>query len=461
MNILYLHTHDTGRVISSYGYKVHTPNYQALIEDSLLFQQAFSVAPTCSPSRAGLLTGVYPHQNGMLGLAQRGFDLEKEKHLAHILAQNGYHTALCGVQHEIGYYTDHEMAVDNLGYQEDLSENHREYNEKDLVIWDEKNADRLANWLEAYDAAKPFFVSYGMHATHRAFPDTIHPEEDPDYSQPALNLPNNEVTRKDFAQYKTSLRTADENIGKVIAALKKSGRYDETIILLTTDHGLAYPFEKCTLNDSGIGVLMAMRVPNSKTAAKSYEGLISHIDVLPTLFDLIKLEKPAYLEGKSFAALFAGENYLGDDAIFGEINFHTSYEPVRAVRTKRYKYIRYFDESYLKINRSNIDHSPVKTLFTEGEHSLETLTKASEYLFDLQYDAFEKNNLASEPAYQETLEQLRDKLKSFMEKTNDPLLQGPIEIRPEWKVNKRQAYAAGSKNPEDYDSLGIVEGGKE
>lgn len=69
MNVLYLHTHDTGCVVSPYGYAVDTPNMQALAEDGLLFEHAFSVAPTCSPSRAGLLTGTYPHQNGMLGLA--------------------------------------------------------------------------------------------------------------------------------------------------------------------------------------------------------------------------------------------------------------------------------------------------------------------------------------------------------------------------------------------------------
>lgn len=94
MNILYLHTHDTGKVISPYGYDVKTPNYQELCDDSLLFNNSFSVAPTCSPSRAGLLTGCYPHQNGMLGLAQRGFKIDEDKHLAQFLNKNGYHTVL-------------------------------------------------------------------------------------------------------------------------------------------------------------------------------------------------------------------------------------------------------------------------------------------------------------------------------------------------------------------------------
>lgn len=452
MNILYIHTHDTGRVISPYGHQVHTPNYQELVEDSMMFQQAFSVAPTCSPSRAGLLTGVYPHQNGMLGLAQRGFELTRELHLANVLKSNGYRTALSGVQHEIGYYTDHEMAIGTLGYQEDLSADNSQYSEKELVIWDQENAEIVADWLKAYHSEEPFFISYGMHATHRAYPDEIHPEEEVEYSLPLGNIPNNDITRQDYAQYKTSLRIADDNVGTVITALKEAGLYDKTIIILTTDHGLAYPFEKCTLHDNGIGVLLAIHVPGSKQTSKSYDGLISQIDIVPTLLDLIQIEKPPYLEGKSFAPIFAGEEVEGNDAIFGEINFHTSYEPVRAVRTQRYKYIRYFDEEYLKINRSNIDNSSIKEFY--AEHGLSDIEKEPECLYDLYYDVHEQNNLAGSEKHQLVLEEMQRKLLDFMKRTNDPLLNGPIEIQPEWKVNKRESYAAGSKDPLDYDSMG-------
>ncbi|MEC6748089.1 sulfatase [Marinilactibacillus sp. XAAS-LB27] len=454
MNIVYLHTHDTGRVISPYGYKVHTPNYQAFCEaeGSVLFQKAFSVAPTCSPSRASLLTGVYPHQNGMLGLAQRGFDLKQEMHLANILKKNDYHTALCGVQHEIGYYTDHEMAIGTLGYKQDLSADHRQYSEKELVIWDQENADKVVNFLKNYQKDQPFFVSYGMHATHRAFPDSIHEDESVDFAQPPVNLPNNEVTREDYARYKTSLRIADENIGKVINVLKEEGLYENTIIIVTTDHGLAYPFEKCTLNDEGIGVLLAMNVPGSTYNKKSYDGLISQIDMVPTLCDLIGISQPDYIEGKSFAGIFTGEYFEENNAVYGHMNFHTSYEPVRSVRTKRYKYIRFFDKDYLRVNRSNIDASPIKEFYKN--HELVEVTKDEECLYDLYYDTFEQNNLVDNERYQEALANMREKLAAVMKKTNDPLLDGKIEIQPEWKVNKRESYATGSKDPKDYDSFG-------
>src|SRR4051794_36763661 len=99
-NILYLHSHDTGRYIQPYGYDVPTPNLQKLASEGILFRQAYDAAPTCSPSRASLLTGHCPHNNGMLGLAHRGFALnDYRQHLAHTLRPYGYQSTLIGIQH--------------------------------------------------------------------------------------------------------------------------------------------------------------------------------------------------------------------------------------------------------------------------------------------------------------------------------------------------------------------------
>lgn len=451
MNVLYLHTHDTGRVVSPYGYGVETPHIQGFCEGAVLFQHAYCASPTCSPSRSALLTGTYPHQNGMLGLAQRGFALDGSRHLARLLSHEGFLSVLCGVQHEVGYYTDHQLAPEALGYEQDITADASGYAEKDLVVWDRENAKRLVSWLESYDGERPFFVSYGQHATHRAWPDAA--PRAADFAQPPVNIPNNEVTRADFACYKASVEMADENYGLALDALERSGHREDTIVLLTTDHGLAYPFEKCTLLDAGTGVLLAMRVPGSHPRGRSFEGLVSHVDVLPTLLDLLGIEKPGYLEGVSHAALFLGEDDPGDEAVFSEINFHTSYEPARAVRTERYKYVRYFDDTWDRVNLSNIDGSTVKNLYLEN--GLAERRKPSECLFDLYYDVFETNNVAHDERYAEVLDDMRSRLRDFMERTDDPLLKGAIEIRPEWKVSRRECVAAGSKNPEDYESLGV------
>src|SRR5579885_602092 len=99
-NILYIHSHDTGRYIQPYGWNVPTPSLQKLASEGILFRRAFSAAPTCSPSRASLLTGHCPHNNGMLGLAHRGFSLnDYSQHILHWLRPHGYRSTLIGVQH--------------------------------------------------------------------------------------------------------------------------------------------------------------------------------------------------------------------------------------------------------------------------------------------------------------------------------------------------------------------------
>ena len=101
MNIIYIHTHDSGRYLQPYGYPVETPNMMRLAQGSTLFRKACCAGPTCSPSRAALLTGTYPHCNGMLGLAGRGFSLrDYDMHLVRWLSKHGYLTALSGIQHE-------------------------------------------------------------------------------------------------------------------------------------------------------------------------------------------------------------------------------------------------------------------------------------------------------------------------------------------------------------------------
>ena len=99
-NILYIHSHDTGRYVQPYGFALPTPRLQQLAEDGVLFRQAFNAAPTCSPSRAALLTGQSPHSCGQFGLTNRGFELhDRPKHLAHTWRRAGYHTVLVGVHH--------------------------------------------------------------------------------------------------------------------------------------------------------------------------------------------------------------------------------------------------------------------------------------------------------------------------------------------------------------------------
>lgn len=454
-NLVYINTHDTGRMISPYGVQVPTENLKAFAKDATLFTRAYCCGPTCSPSRASMLTGTYPHQNGMLGLAQRGFSLNDPKqHLAHHLKSNGYQTALSGIQHETGWYLDmNKEALHQLGYETILTESSEGYQKEDLHIWDQKNVEAAISWLAMLDKDKPFMLSYGMHSTHRPYPVVVDESIDENYVQPLFPLDSNKVTRHDQAQFLTSAKHADENVALLIEALKKYNLYDNTVIIYTTDHGVANPFHKCSLKDNGIGISLIIRHPQ-KGHGKVYDHLISHVDVLPTLCDMLGVHKPDYLEGLSYAEIFEESNKVVRDEIFAEVNFHTSYEPMRCIRNKRYKYICCYDKSWVKLNLSNIDESPSKAYLME--YGLAEMTKPMEALYDCMYDPHETNNLIEDEELQEVLGQLKKKLHEHMVRTNDPLLKGPLEIKKHYKVNKVNCLTASSKNPEDYDPRGRV-----
>lgn len=452
MNVIYIHTHDSGRILSPYGYAVPTPSLSDFAKDATLFRQAYCVSPTCSPSRAALLTGTYPHENGMLGLAQRGFTLDYEKHLVPFLNHHGFHSVLCGIQHEAGWYLDHEHGAETLGYQEDLTNNTDGYRQEDMGRWDLKNADTLVAYLHGYKKTSPLFVSFGMYSTHRRYPDEVDPQIDVNQVIPPYPIPDTPETRLDQARYLTSAKYADQCIGKVIQALKDTGLYEDSIIIFTTDHGLANPFSKCTLFDSGIGVSLLMRVPNAEANGKVVDGLVSHIDVFPTLCDLLHLEKPSWLRGTSFVQNFQDPQAKTRDEIYAEVSFHTSYEPIRCIRSERYKYIRYYDATYRKMNLSNIDESLTKDYFMD--HDLTKRVKYEEALYDTIYDMGERCNLVDNKELQAVKEALSKKLEQHMKETNDPLWEGDIQVLPQWKVNKKECVQASSKNPDDYVSLG-------
>ena len=243
-NILYLHSHDTGRYIQPYGHAVATPCLQKLAEEGVLFRQNFCVTPTCSPSRAALLTGCYPHENGMTGLAHRGYSLnDYRQHIIHTLRREGYVSVLAGVQH-IASPTAEEEAWQVIGY--------------DTCIDGDQYEQQVASFLER-PPKSPFFLTVGFHETHREFPARQDSAENPNYCLPPSPLPDTPETREDMARYKASARELDRKMGIVLDALDRSGLADNTLVICTTDHGIAFPRMKCNLHDSGIGTTLIMR----------------------------------------------------------------------------------------------------------------------------------------------------------------------------------------------------------
>lgn len=415
-NIVYLHSHDTGRWLQPYGYAVPTPNLQRLAEEGVLFRRAFCAAPTCSPSRAALLTGQCAHASGMIGLAHRGFSLNDERqHLAHFLRDAGYTTVLCGMQH-----VTHDPR--GTGYMRIL-----EIANRNAAIV----APAAADFLRSHPAT-PFFLDVGFEETHRDFPHSDAPGGDGRYVQPPRPLPDVPEIRQDAADFHASARDLDLGIGQVLAALEETGQTDNTLVIYTTDHGPAFPGMKCTLTDHGIGVALILRGPGGFSGGQASDALISHLDIYPTLCDLLGLARPTWLEGHSLLPLVRGNTHAIRDAVFAEVTYHAAYEPQRAIRTDRYKYIRRYGERHLPV-LPNCDDSPSKEYWLR--HGWAEQPIPAEQLFDLVFDPNESHNLASEPAYAAIVDGLRQRLDGWMEATDDPLRLGPVPAPPGVQVN--------------------------
>src|SRR3954452_8130694 len=413
-NILYIHSHDTGRYVQPYGYQVPTPNIQLLADQGVLFRKAFCAAPTCSGSRASLLTGQYCHNNGMLGLAHRGWSLnDYGEHLIHPLREVGYRSVLIGEQH-----ISEDPSV--IGYDE-------------VIEVDSHHAGDVAPIaIEALQtASEPFFFSVGFFETHRQFraPTSV---RDSLYSLPPANLPDTPATRRDMAAFKASARSLDQGIGAVLNGLHDLELTEHTLIICTTDHGLAFPGAKATLYDRGTGVMLLMRGPGGFTGGKVYDAMVSHLDIYPTLCDVAGAQQPDFLQGTSLLPLVSDETDRIHDEIFTEVTFHAAYEPTRALRTERWKYIRRFDDNQHPVLSNCDDSARKETLVAAGWPDQIVPT---EQLYDLILDPNEVRNLAGDAAHEQVLGDLRDRLTSWMEETEDPLLLGPVAVPPGAVVN--------------------------
>jgi N-sulfoglucosamine sulfohydrolase len=389
-----------------------------LADQGVLFREAFCAAPTCSGSRASLLTGLFCHNNGMLGLAHRGWRLnDYEQHWIHALRRAGYRSTLIGEQH---------ISVDPgvIGYDEVLPVGS---NRADHV------APLTIEALREAPRTEPWFMSVGFFETHRDFfaPTSV---RDTLYSLPPANLPDVVATRRDMAAFKASARALDQGIGAVLHGLHDFGLVDNTLVICTTDHGVAFPGAKATLFDRGIGVMMIVRGPGGFSGGKVVDAPVSHLDVYPTLCELAGVEAPEWLQGSSLMPLVRGEVERLHEEIFAEVTFHAAYEPQRAIRTERWKYIRRFDDYRYPV-LANCDDSESKQLLVEAGWGKRPVPR--EQLYDLVLDPAEGANLVEDPDCAEPLADLRGRLEDWMRRSDDPLLDGTVAPPPGARVNEQ------------------------
>jgi N-sulfoglucosamine sulfohydrolase len=443
-NIVVLHCHDLGRFLGCYGHAtVTSPNLDGLATSGIRLADAFGTAPQCSPARASLFTGRWPHANGVLGLthANFGWDLHPgEQHLAGRLRAAGYQTVLEGTHHESRRLPDWQVAqrlgfdqVDSSGFAADV-------------------AQRALRDLDAAgDDARPFYLQVGFEEPHRLAGSRDAPgvtgflgdHLEPDWTNGVWIPPylhDSASAREEIAELQGAIRHMDEAAGTVLNGLRERGLEEETLVVFTTDHGLALPRAKCTLYEPGLQVAMLARYPaRGWGGGRSIgDGMVSHLDLVPTVLELLELPQDPSLHGHSLVPMFDGLPYDRRRLVFGEMTHHDYYDPRRSVRTPRFKLIANFSSAPAFMDCSQ-SWSPRCNPVANPLDSHPPLE-----LFDLADDPDELTNLADRPEYAATMAELAVALLDWMRTTGDPLLQGAV-TPPLHRMTLEQLANAGSQ----------------
>jgi len=381
-NVLIVHWHDLGRHLGVYGHPdVDSPRMDRFAAESIVFTRAHATAPLCSPSRGSLFTGRYPQGNGLVGLAHHGWEYRTGvRTLPHILTENGYYTALFGMQHETSY-------PGRLGFAEfDVSNSFCEY-----VV------EHATAWLQ--DApAQPFLLTAGFFETHRPYPRERYEPADPASVHLPDYLPPDDAVRQDLADFYGSITVADAAVGRLLDTLEATGLDRSTWVVFMTDHGPALPRAKSTLYDAGTGIAMIIRPPRDAGIAPSiYEDLFSGVDLLPTLLGVLGIDIPADVDGLSHADNLLherGEVREIRTAVYTTKTYHDSFDPIRAIRTKDYSYIEnYADRPLLDLPWDIADSAPGRIMAPQVRER-----RPQRELYDLRIDPTERRNLLGDGA---------------------------------------------------------------
>ena len=214
-----------------------------------------------------------------------------------------------------------------------------------------------------------------------------------------------------------TITAMDRSAGRVLAALERAGRAENALVVFTTDHGLAMPRAKCTLYDPGLEVALIMRWPGGNIGSGAVNAdLVSNIDVLPTLLESCGIPIPAHVQGRS---LFGGKR----EAVFAEKTFHSYYDPMRCIRTRRHKFIRNFESAFAVEVPADIQQGAI---FRANAGRYSTDRPSALELYDLEADPLEERNLTGTPSLRAVEDELSTALWDWMKETDDPLLRGPV-----------------------------------
>lgn len=412
-----------------YGNKAaRTPNIDALAAGGLRFDAAYLTASSCSPSRASIITGRYPHNNG------KAAELHKpiSGHLPwfpELLRASDYYTALSGKNHMSS--TAPRTGPDARPPAFDLIDAGRARG----------NSGGHANWVSIVRKRpqdKPFFGWFASYDAHRAWdaddewePAKYGAKHDPKRVIVPPFLVDDAETRQDLASYYNEVTRFDYYVGAVVAELRRQEELDNTLIFVLADNGRPFPRAKTRLHDSGMRTALIAHWPSGiSDPGWTSKSLVSVIDIAPTILSVAGIDPPSTMQGVSMLPLFASPHSITRRYAFSEHNWHDYEAHGRSVRDGNYLLVRNF-------RPYQAWQGPADSVRSPSHQSLQTLQRSGKLkpaqqdvflsprpaveLYYLTDDPYQLNNLADTPKLMNRKKNLLSVLERWMDETADSI----------------------------------------
>ncbi|MEM6803119.1 MAG: sulfatase [Bacteroidota bacterium] len=437
----------------AYGHPhIQTPHIDKLAEEGMRFDRAYITASSCSPSRASIIMGRYPHNTGAeqlhWAIPPASYTFVKE------LKEAGYFTAAAGKWHmgeHIRPHFDLIYEANKAGFQLPTG---KEKEAPKMIAQQPSGCEDWIRSLKSRPKDQPFFMWFAALDPHRAYEDGAldTPHQLSDVIVPP-HLPEVGEVKEDLRLYYDEIGRLDSYVGKVLAEIKAQGIEDNTLIIFLSDNGRPFPRDKTTLYEGGIKTPFIVKWPAKVQAGISTSSLISSVDIAPTLFDLLGLAPASQFEGKSFYPLLLNSDQESRKYVFAEDHWHDYEDHARAVLNQNWKLIRndYVDlaatpsadagrsltfQAMLKLKEQN--------KLTQAQLACFQFPRPRYELFNLQKDPYELHNLADDPAYAKVKDELLKALEDWSMETGDyiPSKRTPDEFdrltgEPDHSVRKR------------------------
>lgn len=415
----------------AYGHPaIRTPKIDGLAKDGLLFRHAYLTTNSCSPSRASIITGRYPHNTGAeqlhWPLPPSSLTFVKE------LRENGYYTASAGKWH----MGDHVRGDFDKIYEASTAgfvlPSGKDGEPAKMVAKQPSGCEDWERALDERDMNKPFFMWLAALDPHREYTEGAlePPHELADVIVPP-HLPDTRDVREDLRLYYDEIGRLDTYVGKVLKKLEQQGVANNTVVVFISDNGRPFPRDKTTLYDGGIRTPWIVRWPNKIDAGQTTNALVSSVDIAPTFLAIAGIETDSIPnEGINFLPVLMDSTTSHREYAFGEDHWHDYEDHARCIVDQRYKLIR---NDYVDLPSTpsadagrGLSWQNMLKLQTAGElapaqQACFQAPRPKWELYDLQRDPGELNNRIDDPAYLSVKVRLQTELEKWSARTNDYL----------------------------------------